>query len=82
MLKVLTRTDLVTDLIWCDARMNDQLGGLVGAPFDTMGLVLFIIDQTAKGRQSPWWPYLETLPQNFIAPYLSWDLVVLRANLS
>eukprot|EP00493_Phyllostaurus_siculus_P025187 UN25531 len=69
--RVLTNTEIVTSLIWRENRLSKSLGGLYGCPMDCFALALFLCEQAKKGRKSPWWPYIESLPRDFMSPYLS-----------
>eukprot|EP00493_Phyllostaurus_siculus_P012011 UN12183 len=47
---------------------------------DCFALALFLCEQRSKGRKSPWWPYIESLPTDFMSPYLSLDLKIIAFN--
>jgi len=78
--RVLTNTEIVTSLIWRENRLSQSLGGLYGCPMDCFALALFLCEQAKKGRKSPWWPYIESLPRDFMSPYLSLDLKIIAFN--
>lgn len=69
--EVLVNTELVATLCWNGSQRPKDSRGMRGVPWDALSLSIFLTDQQIKGRDSPWWPYLESLPENFISPYLN-----------